>query len=268
MAEYGYVGGEPTQAQGQNSGVFQVNDVIELIGLGKWSSPVILDSIEFYVDASNPSSYSGSGTTWYDLSPNGYDLTLTNSPTYVSGDDAHFDFNGTNQYAIHSFVPSIITNYPYFTTEVWARTDGNTSSTYHSIFQLQANNTSGGGAPAIRTLNSSSTSVLDCHFFNSSDVIPTNAQIQSTTGMSTSAWRHICYTYDQANTRLYINGSLETTSGSVGSQTVDGFELIQVGTGDGRYLNGDVAIVRHYSQTLSDAEVLANFNAEKGKFGL
>lgn len=267
MAEYGYVGGEPTQAQGQNSGVFQVNDVLELMELGKWSSPVILDQIEFYVDASNPSSYSGSGTTWYDLSPNGYDLTLTNSPTYVSGDDAHFDFNGSNQYAIRS-MGGAITNYTYFTVEVWARTDGNTGSTYHGIYQYNADGTSGGGAPAIRTLSNSSTSVLDCHFYNTSNVVPTNAQIQSTTGMSTSAWRHICYTYDQANTRLYINGSLETTSGSVGSQTVDTFDTIYVGVGDGRYLNGDVAIVRHYSQTLSDAEVLANFNAEKGKFGL
>ena len=267
MAEYGYVGGEPVQNQGSNSGVFLVNDVIELMGLGKWSNPIILENLEFYLDAGNPSSYSGSGTTWYDLSPNSYDLTLTNSPTYNSGTDAHFDFNGSNQYAIRS-MGGATTNYDYFTTEIWARTDANTGSSYHALFQLNADGTSGGGAPAIRTLTSSATSVLDCHFHNTSNVVPTNATIQSTTGMSTGAWRHICYTYDQANTRLYINGSLETTSGTVGAQTVDTFDSIYVGAGDGRYLNGDIAIVRHYSQTLSDAEVLANFNAEKGKFGL
>lgn len=267
MGEYGYVGGEPTQAAGNNSGIFQVNDVIELMDLGKWSNPIITANLEFYVDASNPSSYPGSGTTWYDLSSNNYDLTLTNSPTYNSGLDAHFDFNGSNQYAIRS-MGGATTNYTYFSVEVWVRLDGSTGSTYHGIYQYNADGTSGGGAPAIRTLNNTSTSVLDCHFYNTSNVIPSNAQIQSSSGLSVSNWTHVAYTYDQSNTRIYINGSLETTSGTVGAQTVDTFDTIYIGVGDGRYTNGDIAVVRHYSSVLSDSDILANYNAERVRFGL
>ena len=31
---------------------------------------VVTDNIDFYVDAANSKSYSGSGTTWYDLNNN------------------------------------------------------------------------------------------------------------------------------------------------------------------------------------------------------
>ena len=42
-------------------------------------STAAASNVEFFVDASDSSSYSGSGTTWSDLSGNGYDLTLTNA---------------------------------------------------------------------------------------------------------------------------------------------------------------------------------------------
>ena len=48
------------------------------------------------VDAKNPSSYSGSGTTWTDLSGYGNNFTL-NSVAYDTG--GWFSFNGSTSYA-------------------------------------------------------------------------------------------------------------------------------------------------------------------------
>ena len=36
MAKYGYTGAKPTQSSSSNSGVFGVNDVVELLGKGKF----------------------------------------------------------------------------------------------------------------------------------------------------------------------------------------------------------------------------------------
>ena len=43
---------------------------------------VVRDGLVLYLDAANPKSYPGSGTTWYDLSGNSKNGALTNGPTY------------------------------------------------------------------------------------------------------------------------------------------------------------------------------------------
>lgn len=49
------------------------------------------------LDASDRNSYPGTGTTWYDVSGNGYNATLTNGPTWSSA--GYFTFDGSNDYA-------------------------------------------------------------------------------------------------------------------------------------------------------------------------
>ena len=49
-----------------------------------YNTIITTDGLVGYWDAANPRSYSGSGNTWYDLTPNGNNLTLTNSPTFNS----------------------------------------------------------------------------------------------------------------------------------------------------------------------------------------
>jgi len=61
------------------------------------ASPVPLNGLVLYLDAANPTSYPGSGTTWFDLSGNGYNATLINSPTF-SGNSFLFE-QSTNTYA-------------------------------------------------------------------------------------------------------------------------------------------------------------------------
>lgn len=53
------------------------------------------DQLALHLDATDTASYSGSGTTWTDLSGNGYDFTLTNAVAYVAasgGTPAHMNF--------------------------------------------------------------------------------------------------------------------------------------------------------------------------------
>ena len=57
----------------------------------------VLSGLTVYVDAGKTDSYGGSGTTWTDLSGNGNNCTLVNSPTFTSGTSGYFSLNGSNQ---------------------------------------------------------------------------------------------------------------------------------------------------------------------------
>ena len=60
------------------------------------------DSLEFYLDASNDSSYPRQGTTWYDISGYGNNGTLTNGPTFDGNQG--IDFDGVDD---HVVIPQI-----------------------------------------------------------------------------------------------------------------------------------------------------------------
>jgi hypothetical protein len=76
-----------------------------------------------YLDANNPSSYSGTGTTWTNLDSAGaYSATLQNSPTFDSA-NKWFTFNGVNQIAQIAPAAAINPTTPFapFTVQIWAR---------------------------------------------------------------------------------------------------------------------------------------------------
>jgi len=58
---------------------------------------IVTDELILNLDAANPSSYPGTGTTWTDLSGNGYNNELIGSPTFVqSGNQSYFNLTGSN----------------------------------------------------------------------------------------------------------------------------------------------------------------------------
>lgn len=63
--------------------------------------PPVRNSLVLELDAANTSSYSGFGNTWYDLTGNGYNYTLTNGPVFSSfGTTQNFFFDGSNDRAL------------------------------------------------------------------------------------------------------------------------------------------------------------------------
>ena len=64
--------------------------------MGVFAGPdIIEDGLVTLLDAENSKSYSGSGTTWKDLSPNQQDATMNSAPSFTTIDNIkHFDFDG------------------------------------------------------------------------------------------------------------------------------------------------------------------------------
>ena len=107
------------------------------------STGLITDSLVVYLDASNNSSYSGSGTTWSDISGNGNNFTLTNGPTYASANGGAIVFDGTNDSAVSALNQAFFQfgtgDYSY---GLWVKLDTQGSSSYAAVLS------SGGGSEA------------------------------------------------------------------------------------------------------------------------
>jgi Concanavalin A-like lectin/glucanases superfamily len=73
--------------------------------------------LQLYLDAGNFVSYPGSGTTWYDLSPNHNNAILT-ATTYTIGSGA-LTFNGTTSKGSFSAPTNIPTGNTQYTISVW-----------------------------------------------------------------------------------------------------------------------------------------------------
>ena len=92
----------------------------------------------------------------------------------------------------------------------------------------------------------------------------------------TSSWHHLVGVYkagDSTNSKLYLDGVEQNAGTGAGSfpSTTDmdfaGYKTIIGGYYTTSYcINGDIANVLIYNKHLSDAEVLQNYNALKGRF--
>ena len=79
----------------------------------------VTNNLSFNVDAGNPASYPGSGTTWTDLGPSALSGSFYNSPTYSSSTGGYISFSGSNnvQWPYNSSAFNFGTG--DFTCEVW-----------------------------------------------------------------------------------------------------------------------------------------------------
>ncbi len=61
---------------------------------------IVTNGLVLHLDAANTKSYSGSGTTWTDLSGNGNNGTLTNGPTFDSANYGSVVHDGVDDYIV------------------------------------------------------------------------------------------------------------------------------------------------------------------------
>jgi hypothetical protein len=82
-------------------------------------------------------------------------------------------------------------------------------------------------------------------------------------------WHYIGVTFDGTNLRMYVDGILDNTSGTLTYSTTGQNNFIGKSshTGNENYTNGSMGMVHVYNRALSGAEVLQNYNATKGRFG-
>ena len=219
---------------------------------------IVTDGLVFNLDAGFTPSYPKNGTTWYDVSDanNG---TLINGPTFNTDGGGSIDFDGSNDLVNGPINVTWFSN-SSFTIESWFKFD---SSPPSEQLWFSANQSPPGGTQQDIHLRVVGGSGLRFGFY-SNDLNAYNV-------VSPSNWYQIVcwYDYSNDNSKIYINGS-EVVSGNQGPYTPAN---AQIGIGYWRnrnvqYFKGNIAITRIYNRALSSSEILQNFNAQKGRFGL
>jgi hypothetical protein len=90
---------------------------------------------------------------------------------------------------------------------------------------------------------------------------------QGNTNLSLNTWYHLTWVNQSNNTiTMYVNGAAD--SSALGSYTTNGGPVNAIGRNWFSYFSGRVASVVYYDTNLTAAQILSNFNAVRGKFGI
>jgi hypothetical protein len=251
------------------------------VGTPVGTSNIVTTGLILNLDANNPSSYSGTGTTWTDLTGtnNG---TLVNGPTYDSTNGGSLLFDGVNDYV---GVPIVNFGTSSFSTSLWLKPNRYVSS-FETFIGQGSYPVNGGGIFYGAFRNDSGTRRI--HFSLSSDPSAVNSKILYLDNSYTiNTWINVVFTYNSSTREivLYINGVRQsatvTTNGNFGNTSIlqnvtptnTSGRYLSIGTYDesrvgmGQYSGNIASTMIHFKQ-LSAAEVLQNFNATKSRFGL
>jgi hypothetical protein len=220
---------------------------------------IVTNGLILNLDAGFTPSYPKSGTTWYDLSSGSNTGTLINGPTFNSSN------GGT--IVVDAIDDTIQVNYNFaqhstITINFFANSSYNNESMIWSM---------GGNGP---------------DWYIKADTMGYNSYGGDTYGLSTSQinslglrnnWRMITMSYTQnaavSNNKVYVNGVEQTTSQQLGGTNGMSFNnqiffTSAYGSGSGYNLSATVGYISIYNRLLTSSEVLQNFNALKGRFGL
>ena len=213
-----------------------------------YSPTTVTSGLVLCLDAGNAKSYPGSGTVWTDLSGNGNTGTLINGPTYNSANGGSIVFDGVNDIVSIGDVATLRTL--LITITCFFKTN---STSAYQVFYTKSNGTFGffGGLYAGKLFIQS-----DSGYTESGNVIPD------------LNWHYAALTYDGTQAKTYLDGILGQTKTLGPANILTAPAYISTYNGTGSPFHGNISSVSIYNRALSAAEILTNFNALRGRYGV
>ena len=226
--------------------------------VGSITTDIIRNGLVFNIDPANRASTIPSTSTLktfntIDLSQSG---SIVTDATWEAGSPPTFDFDGSDGY-IDFGNPTELQFTDSFSISGWFKSSSSTSqrivskddATNRSYFVQIATN--GSVEASVYTSN-------------------TQQKNTSASGLADGNFHHFVFTFENGvGTKLYIDNGTPTTdsfANSIDNDSAD-FEIGRRGFGD-KYFNGNIGPTQIYNRALSANEVLHNYNALKGRFGL
>ena len=225
----------------------------------RFANSIVQQGIILNLDAGNPFSYAGAGTTWFDVSGNSYNGTLIGSPSYTSNNNGGIIFDSNVKYGTLP-TSGLAFGTGQFAIEVWVYSTA--AVTNNVIYASQSSNVA--GFVALFYPSGLGFSLTD---FNSVGVRTTTTH---QTAVSQNTWYHVVGIRNASNQYIvYVNGVASTTNATATtSLTTAAPQIASNPATTGERFTGTIASLRLYNRSLSADEVLQNYNATKGRFGL
>ena len=218
------------------------------------AAPSYPTSLKLFIDAGNPLSYSGSGTTVTDLigTQNG---TLTNGVSYSSSNGGFFAFNGTNQFITFGTNTNIQPTTSR-TISIWYK-----AIAYSGILFSDGNYNAGTNG-FIHELSSKRSITMN----------GANYSLENWGGTwNINTWYYITVKWLGSSLYIYQNGNL-ISSHTPTYMPTNGVNPTILGASSSsgtanNFSNIHVSQMKIYNASLSDAEILADFNEFKSRYG-
>jgi hypothetical protein len=214
---------------------------------------VVNSSSLLNLDAGFVGSYPTTASTWYDISGNTNNGTLTNGPVFTSANTGSFIFDGTDDFVSAGSL-NLRQN---FTLAGWYK-----PSVLNGFAIFGQGTQAANVGLHIWYINNSQ--IRFGMFANDTDF---------TVSTSVNNWYYIACTYNNSSPftkQLYINGVAQSGTPAQVQSAYTGTGILRLGatySSGGNYASGSFAYMTLYNRILSSTEVLQNYNALKGRFG-
>jgi hypothetical protein len=199
-------------------------------------------------------------TTWYDMSGNGNNGTLTNTPYFFignasTGSNGYISFDGTNDY----ISTPITGTYTQISFDFWGFFDDPTLNMLSREESVFGDWTSSRVHFGTRWTGSSA----GMHF-NVNGIWQTTPPTNLRYG-----WNRYSLIYDTVSNQklIYLNGILSSSNVTNGSMVLGDFR-VGVATSLDRYYRGNISNFSIYNRALTAQEIQQNYNATRGRYGI
>jgi hypothetical protein len=229
-----------------------------------YNTSVVPNGLVLYLDAANPKSYPRSGTTIYNLSDSQKNGTFGGGLTYSGTDGGRFEFDGINS-VINLGTGNTFFPLETFTIEIWFRSTGTTPTTgtnpglFGATFGLRAfvfsnRITFGVNIDASSTTTNSINTPLTFNFYN-------------------GGWNQVVLQASATQQSIYVNGVIQTSTAIaswVGTTfwPTNGFSFGRDNNNVNNFFTGSMSVIKIYNKYLTGNEILENFNAVRGRYGI
>ena len=232
--------------------------------MGAYAGPDIVENgLVLALDAGNPKSYPGIGTTWTDLSGNANNATLINGVEYSGSNFGTLTFDATNEYVT---VPSVTFSpgTSAFTWNFWCKL--NDLTTFSILFSGQGSNHPEYG---VIFMDPRSGQAGLGYYANA-------ARIQDNNTSFGSNWWYISFVgsggADGArNLKLYRN-AVQAGSTYNHNYNLVGVSSVRIfGANHDDFserMRGNISNVSYYNRALTAGEITQNFNATRSRYSV
>jgi len=235
-----------------STGVYQVSGSFDEVT--PFTPDIVLSDLQLWLDAGQTDSYSGSGTTWNDLSGNSRTGTLTNGPTYSSADGGSIVFDGSNDFV--QCTGSLTVTAATFVT--WIKRNGNQGQ-YDGILFSRGTSVTG--------INFQVSNQLGYHWNGSGNTYGW----QSGLIVPDATWCMVAVSVTSSAATAYLcQASGITTATNTVSHTSSVINDIKIAQDEfsTRCFTGNISTAMLYNRALTSEEITKNFNAFRGRYGI
>ena len=224
---------------------------------------IVTSNLVFWYDPSDPTSYPGSGATISNLAS----TALPGSMSNVTYTNPYLTYNGTSSTTSVADNALLEPGAGDFTLEAWVYYSAITGSSRVIMGKTDGGNAADWGY-GLRTGSTGST------FFEVGN--GTTSTTSPAFTVTTGQWYHIVgvWTNVASNSMtLYVNGVSQGSNSHSFASVKNTTRPLFFGSFDGgatfgQWFNGRMGATRMYNSALTASEVLQNFNADRGTYGL